>query len=289
MAKKNAFEELLASISEDTDRQVITGLAEKYPNLRDSVMMRSDYSRNMDELRAEREQHSAELAYAAAMKKWREENWIENAYGDGKGALKRELDKDARISELEQQIQVGGEVTFEDLNKYLGEKGFVSQDAVNKLVETRLSGEKQTVEQMLAGLSHIAVKAPKLATRHFKTYGEELDTEELATFANKNGINDLERAYDSFTAEKRAALEKKRHEEELESVRKAAREEAEKELAARQPAARVPGDDGGPEMGHFQRKILGIKPEGDKTDADLPFGRGAIADRAAREWNATTD
>jgi hypothetical protein len=293
MAKKNAFDDLLASFGDDSDRQVITGLAEKYPVLRDSVLMRADYSRQSDELKAERERLKAEADYAAAMKQWREANWVDNAYGDGKGALKRELEKDARIQELETlktdletRIQVGDEVTFNDLSthldKFAQDKKFVSQDALKAEIDQRAAGVKQTVDQQLAGFAHIALKAPRLAVRHYQKFNEELDTDGLVDFASKNGFTDLDAAYNAQIADRVKEIEAKKHAEEIEAAKAAAKAEALKEFGDRQPA-RMPDDTTGPEMsGHFFQRINGARDE--KEAADPPLGR--IAATLGKNWNA---
>jgi hypothetical protein len=297
---KNAFDELLASFTEESDRQAITGLAEKYPTLKQSVLRQADYSRHMDELKAERQKLQAEADYAAAMKKWREENWIDNYYSDGVGALKREVEKDQRIaelsgaiSELEAKVQVGDEVTFDQLSEHFGklaeQRKFVSQDVLQTELNKTVSGAKQTIDQQLAGFAHIALKAPKLATRHYKTFNDELDTDGLVDFASKNGFNDLEKAYDAFTADKRNELDAKKRAEEIEAVKKQTREEAEKEFAAKQ-TPRMPDDTGGPEMssGHFFKRIAQLGAAGDPgSEADPPLG--SIARTLGRTFDANAE
>jgi hypothetical protein len=293
MAKKNAFEELLASLPEEGDRQAMTGLAEKYPVLRESVLLRSDYSRSMDELKAEKQRLQAEADYAAQMKAWREANWVDNAYGDGVGALKRELEKDAQIAELAQakteleaRIQVGDEVTFNDLNthldKFAQDKKFVSQETLQSEIDKRASGVKQTVDQQLAGFAHIALKAPRLAVRHFQKFNEELDTDGLVDFASKNGFTDLDAAYNAQISDRVREAEATKHAAELAEAEKRGRELAAKEMAEKSPA-RMPDDTDGPEMsGTFFQRINGARNK--EEEADPPLGR--IAATKAREWIA---
>jgi len=276
----NAFDSLLASFTDEGDRQALSGLAAKNPTLKEAVMLRSDYSRKQDELK-----HKVDLAEQWA--KWREENWVDGAYGDKGGALKRELEKDKRIQELEQKLETGGDMTFDELTKHVDtlatQRGFVTQDAVAKLVNEKASGVSTLVEQSLAGYAQIAMKAPKLAVRHFRRHNEELDVEGLIDFAAKNSLTNLDDAYSKFAAEKESALAAKEAAEREAQIRAEAKAEAEKELAASRPNA-MPTDDGGPVMGHFEKRIRGIKDESAPDADNLPaLGRGGIAVIAARE------
>lgn len=293
MAKENAFDKLLASLPDEGDRQVITGLAEKHPVLRESVLMRADYSRNMDELKAERERLKDAVDYGQQWRKWYEDQWVPNAYGEGKGATKRELDKDAQLqaleqakTELEARIQVGDEVTFNDLtahlDKFAQDKGFVSQAALKSELDKTLSGAKQTVDQQLAGFAHVAMKAPRLAIRHYREFNEELDTDGLVDFASKNGFTDLDAAWNAQVAERRREAEAKKHAEELAEAEKRGAEKAAKELADKHPTP-MPDDTTGPEMTStfFQRINAARNPQ---EEADPPLGR--IAATKAREWFA---
>jgi hypothetical protein len=97
-AKTNPFDDLLASIGDETDRQALGEMAERYPNLKESVMLRSDYSRVMDENRDK-------VKLADAWDAWRQSNWVDNGLGEGKGATKRELEAQQKIQELMLQLQ----------------------------------------------------------------------------------------------------------------------------------------------------------------------------------------
>lgn len=290
----NKFEELLASIVQDeNDRKVVLEVGGKYPELRDGWLRQSDYSKNMDSLKKEQTEFKEKVSYADSMSNWWKENWINDAYGDGKGATKRELEKDNLIAELQKQISVGGEVTFEDLNKYLEEtsknKGWVSQETFNKaLTEKETLVNKAFDDKLsnaLANISHLMTKGPQLATRHLKDFGEVLDIESLTKLAVEKKLPTLDDAYQEMY---RPQFEE-RAKKDLEAKLAAAREEGRKD-ALKVNAAQPPVDSGSPDMSAFQRFVQGVKPtEGEQNGRvvsdDVPFGKGHIAAQAAREYD----
>lgn len=292
---KNAFEDVLASIIPiEEDRQVLAEVAAKHPALRESMLRQSDYSRKMDELKREREAVQDRIAHAEQWDGWYRENWVNDALGDGVGATKRELEHikklreaESKLAEMQQRIEVGGEVTFDELNKYLDDKfqqtGVARKEDVEKLLSDRASGVEQFVKQNLEGFTHLAMRAPVLTLKHFQEFGEVMDPDALVKYALEHKKSDLDSAYDEYIRDQRQDRAAKQREEEIERVRK---EEREKVLAERGMSPNsMPDDNGPPEMGPMMKRIMSIQGAGDGSDASsADIGRGQIAKHAARTW-----
>jgi hypothetical protein len=295
MAKNNAFDDLLASFTDDGTRKALADIADKEPKLREAVMLRSDYSRSLDEFKTKEKELSGAAERAKNYEGWYSENWVKDAFGEGKGGTKRELDyhnkltaAEQRALELESKLQLGGEVTFDQLTEHLGKLGYARQDAV-EAVRTELNSAKSGVEKVLneslMGHYHVAVKAPKIALKHFRTFNEEVDIDEVVQHATKNGIADLEKAYDSFVAPKVNERNQKAQEEAVKAAEKAGYEKAMSEKGM-SPGS-MPTDNNPPTMGHFQQKLMGVR-EGANGEAVIPdnaeLGSGAVAMGASRNW-----
>ena len=258
-------------------------------------MLRSDYSRQSDELKKQREEHQAQLAFAESMQKWYGEHWVPNAYGEGKGATKRELETTTKLRTVEQELEqakqrlsVGGEVTFDEVGKFVNDAmakaGYVRQEDVNKLVGEKASGVEKYVTESLLGFNHIATKAGPLAVKHYREFNEDLDVDQVVDYAVKNGINDLTKAYSAYV-EPRV---KERQEKELQERLKAAEEAGYKKAREEQgmnPDS-MPVDSGSQTMAPFQRMVLGLKDADGGDNPQVPegvqLGSGAIAAMAAR-------
>jgi hypothetical protein len=92
-----AFDDLLASFTDEGDRQALEGLAAKNPNLKDSVLRQSDYSRKLNEFKAKETQLDQWTAYAAPKRQAAERAKFE-------AELKQTRDDaEARIKAIEEQ------------------------------------------------------------------------------------------------------------------------------------------------------------------------------------------
>jgi hypothetical protein len=291
LAKSNGFDDLLASITTPEDRQALTEIADRVPVLRDSVMMRSEFSRGMDSLRAEKATVKDQLEFAEQMAQWHKEHWVPDAYGQGKGATRRELEAKAqfdRIAEENRQlaakIEAGENVTFDEINSHV-EKLMADRGVLGKAeFEKTAAGFQQNVESMLVGYTKLATALPMVVVNHFKEFGETLDTDKLIEFAAAKGIGDARQAYDGFIQDRRAEKSAAAQAEAIEAAKKQGREEALRERGMSPDA--MPDDTSGPQMGPFQRRLLGL--DKDKTSSvpeDAELGRGALAAVASREWD----
>lgn len=292
---KNAFDELLDSMGED-HRKALGEIAEQYPDLKSGYLRQSDYSRKMDEIRDK-------VTYAKQWEDWYSKNWDADAFGKGQGGTKREMEKarllrdreealkaaESKISELNQRVSVGGEVTFEELNSHLEKeisgRGLMKRDEVSAMVDGKAQGVEQMLTNSLSGYAHIATKGPKLMFKHYREFNEDLDLDNVLEHAAKNGIGDLEKAYDEFVSEKRGEVLAKKHQEEIEAAKKTAREEALKERGMSTTA--MPDDNSGPTMGPMKARLLGLQSGADgRPDlSKAEMGRGIIAQEAARNWD----
>lgn len=295
---KNAFEDVLASIIPNgSDRKVLEDVAAKYPALRESILRQSDYSRKMDELQRERQTLQERVEHGEQWDNWYRQNWVPDALGPGLGATKRELEhvkklKEAekQLAEMQQRIEVGGEVTFDELNNYLDKKfqetGVARKEDIDRVVNEKASGVEQFVQKNLEGYTHLATRTPVIALKHFKEFGEVLDPEGLIEFALKNKKPDLDTAYDDFVKDQREQKAAKQREEELERVR---REEREKIFAERgMSPSSMPDDNGSPDVGPMMKRILSIQGADDGGDASkAELGRGQLAKHAARNWQGS--
>jgi hypothetical protein len=284
MAKKNAFDELLESVAEENDRKALGDIAEKYPQLREGVLRQSDYSRKMDELRAKSEELKKDLEETETWRKWASENYVYDAYGEGQGATKRELEKDRlfreaqeRAAALEQQVNAGGEMNLTEIERALAEKGFMTKSQFEE--QAKLYQDAQAAQTR--ALEHIALNLPSLAFKHGKEFGEELSGTELLEFTNKKNFRDLDTAYNEFVRGKREERAAKEHEEAMKQAYERGKEEALKERGMSPNS--MPVDSGESEVGPllaFVRKGPG------QAGADAPpvgnFGHGELAAYAAR-------
>jgi hypothetical protein len=295
---KNAFEDVLASIIPDGDaRKVLEDVAAKYPALRESMLRQSDYSRRMGEIQRREEALQGRAEHADQWDAWYRQNWVPDALGEGMGATKRELeqiqklkDADARLKEMQQRIELGGEVTFDELNAHLDRKlqetGLARKEDVDRLIAEKASGVEQFMQKNLEGYTHLATRTPVIALKHFKEFGEILDPDSLIEYALKNKKPDLDTAYDDFIKGQRDERAAKQREEELEQVR---REEREKVLAERgMSPGSMPDDNGAPDVGPMMKRIMSIQgADGDGDASKAELGRGQLAKHAARNWQGT--
>lgn len=265
----NPFDDILATISDESDRQALKTLGEKHAPLKEAVMRQSDYSKKLNEL-------NAEVTRAKQWDTWREENWDTTH-----NKTKAEVARDNQLAELQQRLVAaeaarGSDMTFEDLNKWADEQAkagkFVSPDVL-KAKEEELAGA-------LNGTTNVLTRAMKLGFEHMKKFGEVLDPEALFTYANQNKIQDLDAAYQAMNKAKFDEAEAKAAAAREEQIRKDERTKVLTEKGMSQSA--MPVDDGGPNMGHFQARLQG---GGEKKDSPVPAelelgqGIGAIAAR----------
>ena len=290
MAKTNvsAFDELLDSFSDPSDRQTFEGLASRNPKVKEYGLRQSDYSRKLNE-------HNEDLTELNQWRDWREKNWDDN-----QNTTKREIEKanelirlQAERDELEAKIALGGlggDMTFEELDSYFEKKGVVTSGV--------LAEKEKAVNDLIVGtnraMANAALMVPYLNQKHRDEFGELFDPREFLKEANDKGRFDLAEYYENdFVAQKRQAKLHKDHEDEIARLKaeaddreKKAKEEG-REYAdrARAMGAGSPTDSEGASMGAFQRSYLGLNKKEEGSGApEVALGEGGIAAYAAREW-----
>lgn len=284
MAKKNAFEELLESIPDEGDRKALEEIGGKYQVVRDGHLRQSDYSRKMDELAAKTKELQAKLDEATRWNEWAGENYVYDAYGEGKGATKRELEQvklaeqyRAQMEELQQRISEGGEVNFDDVKKHIDGMGFVKGEEF----QTQAKQFQEQVYGTVGNAISAVTALPALTLRHFKEFGEVLDEDTLFKHANEKGLP-LKSAYDDFVHQRRDEARQKEIDERI--AKAAAEAEAKGRAEALKERGMSPGsmpvDSGESQVGPLGQLIQGAKQEEGTPDIDI--GRGGLARHAAR-------
>jgi hypothetical protein len=212
MAKKTAEEQYQAFLAEVVaavpagKREALEGILkdpEVTPTIRDRVLARSDYSRSMDEGRAElataRTALDKEITEARTrIKGW--EDWY-NTTSQEHAALQE------RVKTYEETY---GEIDEDTPPAKNGKRGKV-------LDEETLAAELHRRDQLAIKFADVLTD---LKIDHRERFKERLDTDALIKFAGEKGLP-LDAAYNAFTADKVEAQRKT----EQEAALKAAREE----------------------------------------------------------------
>ncbi len=173
--------------------------------LKDTVLMRSDYSRNMDKLRDEEKALQTKL-------KETEDFYQAQIMADHNN---REAFENMR-SELEKARSAGYSHTTYKTEEEGG--GQVSANYVTKEQYEKAQAQLQGQALELIGKSNF------LSVKHFKEFGEPLNIEEVFKHAMSKSLP-LETAYDSFTAELRQKRQEEKYKKEKdEAVQEAVRD-----------------------------------------------------------------
>src|SRR3954463_10555136 len=103
----NSFEDVLNSISDDSDKQSLSSLVEKYPGMKSGWLRQDDYSRKLDSFKDVEKK-------AGEWNAWAQENWDFEANTP-------KLEKYWREKATELEAKQGTDMTFDDINKFLTE------------------------------------------------------------------------------------------------------------------------------------------------------------------------
>jgi hypothetical protein len=243
MAKKNdAYDkflaDVLAEVPEDK-RSIVEESLKASKKLPEGVLAREDYSKNMDELKTQRQQFDGEVAEARnRINGW--EKW----YGD----------TSKEVSTVKEQLAAY-------------EAEFGPLEGTKKGTKPTPSGlSKEDVQKEIQGAGNAYLKFSmdlnKIAIRHFKAFGEELDTDKLVELGAKENLP-LGAAYDRMTAD---LVADKREKDLTERIKRERQEEREKVLAERGFPALTP-DAGRPHALDLQPKVG--KTETDRVNAAI--------------------
>jgi hypothetical protein len=224
---------VLAEVPEDK-RAIVEESLKPSKKLREGVLAREDYSKNSDELRAERQKFDGEVAEARS----RINGW-ESWYGK----------TSTEVATMKEQL-AAYEAEHGPLS---GDKGSVKHPAVKSITEEDL--QKAIYASQGASLK-FGTDLMKVGMRHMKQFGEELDTDKLIEVATKENLP-LNAAYDVMVADKREEARTKALNERI----KKEREEAVSDFQAKHHFPVVSPDSGRPHA-------LDLQPKVGKTETD---------------------
>jgi hypothetical protein len=196
--------DLLAAVPDDRRQTLeeVLSLDTVNSKLREGVLARSDYSRSMDALREERQALEREVAEARTkIEGW--QVWYNDATRDYAEMQSRLNSYETEYGELEGRRQ-----NFLTKEEYTAELG------------RRLEERDQLAIRFADVLTDLKLD-------HKAQFGEKLNTNELITYAQRQGLP-LEVAYERFVAPRVDEMRKQEYEENL----KKAREEGAREYAA---------------------------------------------------------
>ena len=292
MPKKSssAFDALLKTFGTEEDQNLFSQLAERNPEVLSYGLRQDDYSRKLDE-------HRSELEELQSWRSWRENNWDPEVK-----MTKAEREKQERLdalesekADLESRIAAGGDMTFEDVerfgNEWLKKTGIKPDQLVTKDV---IDAKTKEFQNLNAFTAKAALEVPYLNAKHEKEFGDLFDPNDFLKQATEAGQYDLKAFYEgSFVTNKRQEKMKSDYERQLKekdeafAAEKKAAEDRLARMAGMGPQGTgSPADTEGPAMGPLQRKMMGLdkpKPEG-RGAPEVPLGDGAIAAHAAREF-----
>lgn len=288
----NSFDQVLAELKvpvEDLDLP-FKEVVEKHKGLREGYLRQSEFSRKMNQV-------DKDLQNLGKWQDWRTEYWDEeHGMTRGEYQLSQQREQlEGQVKSLTDSLTSGDGMTFDellpDIDKHLTAQGFVKKaDAVaRKDIFDDKGAPKfaspEVVNSQLEGFGYLFNQIIPATFKHKDEFNEVLEPGQLLEYANKNGIQDIGKAYESWVAPRRTEAANKKHAEDIEAAKKAGAEEALKNQAMGQEG-RMPVDQGGQEMGHMQRRVLaGDKAsEGALIPDDVPLGKGIVSARVAEQY-----
>lgn len=286
----NTFDDVLNSlVSDEADRGVLNDLVNKYPGMKDGWLRQSDYSRKLDSFRAEKTELEGKATefenkfnqinqqFEAAKGKsdaW--ENWAEGNWDFDKDAPKMEVFWREKAQELESKI--GQDMTFDDINKFITDKGVVLKNDF----ESVLKGKEDEINKGFQGSAYFTVMLNEISNEHYAEFKKPLKTSELVSKMNEFQTTDLKAAYDRFVADDRKALAEEAHKKEVEKIKAEAVKEAEEKFKSERLQHGGMPVDQEVGLGHLESKVRNI---GDPAALDkAQLGDGTTARLAAEAY-----
>lgn len=220
------LEALLAQIQDEAERNQTRTLLEKHQFLRDGYLRQADYDRKMDTSKAERDREKAEVEKARSdikkMQIWWDETQPKVARLEADSKTLRDKNK-----ELEDRVKAaaaahatdgGGSVDQAMVTKLVTDelqgRSYVSKQEVEDLVKTAakvIADERESAffKETLPGSLEFVMTVQDLQFKHQKEFGSTFDRHEFHKFSKENGINDPEKAYESFVSKQRTEKREK--------------------------------------------------------------------------------
>lgn len=222
MALAKELEELLGTLENEEDRKSARSLLEKYEPLRGGYLRQNDYDRKMNEVKTQREQEQDQIKKykenSERWQKWSEENVPKHTH------LLTEYEKvQARNQELEEAAKkaaaaagngAGGDgaVNEEELQRKIeeriGKRGYLTNQEVMKIATEeaqKLANQEREkfMKETLPSILDYDQTLFELTLRHRDEFGAMLDRKTFSKFVAEGKFDDLYKAYDQFTAEKK--------------------------------------------------------------------------------------
>ena len=264
----NSFDEILNSVDE-SDRATLSDLSSRYPDLKNGWLRQSDYSRNLDKLRATEAEYQKYKTTAEAWTEWASNNWDLEA-----NRPKAEKYWNDRANELE--AQRGQDMTFDDIKKFATEQGFISKTDL----ESTLTQKQNEIGESFKGSAYFSAVLNELQGNHIHEFKQPLKTRDFISKLQEYGTNDLDAAYEKYVADDRRKIAEEKHQKELEKIRAEERDKVEQEFRGR--GLTLPVDQEAPGVGHFESRV---KHVGDpEAMAKATLGDGITARLAAEQY-----
>lgn len=307
MPKKNsvsAFDELLDGIATPEDREALNAIAERNRILKDSVLMQSDYSRNMNAL-SEREQKLAEQAgYVSEWEQWKNEHW-DQEHGMTRAQFQSQVEADrlkTEKDELERKILLGSQENDVDAAALAALEQKLT-DKISGQFQATLAAKEEELKTFVRTNNGVTAKMMTDASRIMFEHAKEFDGEilnpddllkaaiekqryDLPDFYQKEYIADKRTQRTQSQYEAREAKMKAEYDTKMAAQQKDFEERAEK-LKGMGSGGQNLSDSGPAEMGAFQRSYLGLNKSTDGISSNgvpdkAALGEGTIAAIAAR-------
>lgn len=263
MAKINYLEQLVGRIQDAEQRLQLNTLAGKNPEI-------SQWIANPETVRR-----------ADEFSDWARANW-----DDAHDMTHREWAQSEQIRAFE--ARQGNAVDINELNQHLGtfmtENKLVTQTAFDAAMKTK----EDAFSAELNLISGLATRIPYLNAKYKDEFGEMFDPDAFVTQATEKGYarygkEGLDKFYQEFTAEKSEAKRAADITKRVEDAKAEGRREGAQAVAMAQNGNTPTLDDGSPNLGHFQAKLmnLGKDANGSPVPVNAELGRGQIARIAA--------
>lgn len=290
----NSFEDILENIQEAELKEAIKQASDKYPDLKGGWMRQDDYSKKSNE-------RDNKVKLAEKWSDWRKANWL-----DDLNMTKEEAAVRQRVQELEGEVgvlrqKVDTEVTFEELHKEIEtmwdakSKGVMTDKDFNDKYGKKLFNQEEydkTVDEKLnrtlAAIENLYGKTFELGFKHKDEFGEVLNPLTVVEYAAKNGIQDLNKAYDSMVSDRRGQSRDKELEAKLAAARKEGEDKARREVQM-SPTGKLPVDTGSSEMSPLQERVYKARVENKDNKPVIPDeikadGSGRLGHAVAEQY-----
>lgn len=252
------FEDI-QGLLDDTERDVLTNIVEKHPELKKGWMRQNDYSRKLDEIREKSNQFEEISQYASSWQNWAESNWD----FDHK-TTKAELALRQQVEEL--RNKQGEEMTFDQINEFLQKEGIAKKSDIEQTIKQK----EEELARNFQGNTYFHLKMQDLGEEYRHEFKKPFKSLEFAQKLTEWGVNDIDQGFNRYVSDIREEQRNKEFERKLEEARKEAEEkgrmEAINSIGDRTGnSSFMPVDGSSNDMGYLQSKVQGDTPNFDVT------------------------